>query len=185
MGQAKRRGTYQERVKQAQSKLPNYDILLRMYRKYNDPEQLCGTMRVKVSGASARTAISEGRLLAKHQLSQALASIIRKHDLRGADIIKDSELAELVGPMLIAYLSRFNSWMLVKNGGNVLVDYNHESIRGPDQFNFTLRGNIGSSEEYDRFESDRVRFWPTIEEMNWLKINYAPSSEAMKEEADA
>ncbi len=182
MGQAKRRGTLEQRVKQAESKLPNYDILLRMYRKYNDPEQLCGTMRAKVSGAEVKRAISEGSLFAKHQLSQALAQAIRKHDLKGDDIIKDPELIN-IGALFIAYLSRFDGWMLFGNGGNVLVDYNHESIRGPGQFNFTLRGNQGSSEDYDRFESDRVCFWPTLEEMK--KVDYAPLFEAMKEEADA
>ena len=182
MGQAKNRGTYEERVKKAESKLPNYDILLRMYRKYDDPEQLCGTMRVKVSGAEVKRVISDGSIFAKNQLSQALAQAIKKHDLKGDDIIKDPELIN-IGAMLIAYLSRFDTWRLLQqvgNGGNVLVDYNHESIKGPDGFNFTLRGNQGSSEDYDRFESDRVCFWPTLEQFK--KLNYAPGF-AYKEEA--
>jgi len=177
MGQAKKRGTREDRVKQAQSDLGDYDILLRMYRRYDDPEPLCGTLRTRPSGAEVKRAIDQGSRFAKHELSQTLAESFAKHDLNGEDLLKDPEMANL-SAILIAYLSRFAGWPLFRNGGNLLVDYNHESIKGPRHFNFTLRGNQGSSDDYDLFESDRVCFWPTLEQMK--KRDYAPLFDMIK-----
>ena len=171
MGQAKNRGTYAERVKQAQSKSVKYDILLRIYDRYDDPESKCGTIRVKTDSIKANQAIKELSNHSKNDLSGCLAWALAKHKLNGEAVINDPELAPF-GNVFVAYLSRYDSWPLVTltagNNMNLLVDFNNQSQKGPGMFNFCLRGNQGGSEAFDLFEQKRTAFWPTHYGMHTL-----------------
>ena len=190
MGQAKQRGTYAERIAQAQANSHKYDILLRMYKKYDDPEAECGTLRLRPSYVEAQKTISAASDWPKNDLAQVIAQSIRKWDLNGSKIIKDPKLLNL-GGIIVAYLSRFNCWPILQakySDQNILIDYYHESSRGSNVFEFVLRGNQGSTEEYDRFEQNRVCFWPTKHQadtdpeayLSKMLIDIDPKTKVMK-----
>jgi hypothetical protein len=185
MGQAKQRGTYEERVKMANKGLrlaedttisntnngvdneTSYDILVRMYQDVGLDELECGTLRLPVSANKLKEARNQLSHYTKAQLSNQLATAMKECNCDGIEILKHPEYKHL-GAIMVAYLTHYQSWNMLElvMGDNpipVLVDYyNNAPHRGPGRYEFVLRGSAGDwSNDFNEFEKTRIRFHPT------------------------